>query len=268
MIALLLALQSDWTKETWERAAVAEAARIRRDTPELAAKVDRPEGIDPAIYRKFRNPGPKCVRELRHLGKEAVPLLIERWKWTMGELTLTAEERAALEEAILQVPGLVGDARARWFLEEVLASDHRLRAHAAVSLGQIGATDAVLSTLDDRSQPLEIRQACARALGHATTTLDAIRARLGEDAVARDLLTALGLLGSAWAWEARKQDGSAIRQGCGETLLDQLRKRPSEAETIGRALALVQWSGTEEALRALEADRPEAVRTVRGLLRR
>src|SRR5687767_5475560 len=42
-----------WTEAGWIRALAAESCRIRLANPELAGAVDRPEGLDPANYRRF-----------------------------------------------------------------------------------------------------------------------------------------------------------------------------------------------------------------------
>lgn len=232
MIALLFALQ-DWVD--------VECERLRREKPEIAAKVDRPPGLDAANYRQFRNPVPQCLRDLVKIGKDAVPLLLQRWG-RMDELTLSDAERDALLEAIVRVPGLVGDVRAESFLTGVLNSDaaESLRGHAAVSLGMIGAKDPLLPVLDDRKQPKAVRQACARAVGRLTDSLELIRARLDDDAIWRDLIAALGLLGSSWAWEARG-GGDEVRKGCHDLLLEQRRRRPEESALVDQSLKMVDW---------------------------
>jgi hypothetical protein len=108
--------------------------------------------------------------------------------------------------------------------------------------------------LDDREVSAAVRAACARGLGRIPdlVALDAITSRISaanEDAqVRRSLLSALGQLGSAWAWEARGRDatelGARMRQGCFDALTASLRAYPEDSETIKAALDMVAWPGT------------------------
>src|SRR5262245_30085240 len=263
-----------WTEAGWVRAMAAEACRLRLANPELAAAVDRPEGLDPARYRLFRHGEPMILPELAHRGADAVPLLIERWRWTFdlhafSEGAPGEKERETLRRAILSVPGPVPDARARHFLAEVLASkDSRdtWRQDAAVSLGMVGRTAALprlTAILDDATQPAPVREACARALGRIAdaTALDAIRARLAgeKDAqVRRSLLHGLGILGSAWGWEARGKEtaglAESVRAGCADALVDALKRYPAESETIGIALSMTRWAASLKNVESLATD--------------
>ena len=99
-----------WTEAGWVRAMAAEACRLRLADPELAAAVDRLEGLDPATYRKFRKPEPTILPSLARRGADAVPLLIERWRWTFevhpfSEGEAGDKERETLRNAILSMPG-------------------------------------------------------------------------------------------------------------------------------------------------------------------
>ena len=263
-----------WTEAGWVRALAAEACRLRLANPELAAAVDRPEGLDPAVYRRFRKPEPMILPSLARRGADAVPLLVERWRWTFDRQAWSAAEageleRATLRNAILTMPGSVADPRARHFLAEVLATAvgrDAWRGDAAVSLGMVGGTAALprlTGILDDATQPPGVREACARALGRIAdlAALEAVRARLdGEkDAqVRRSYLHGLGILGSSWAWESRGKEvaalADAVRAGCAETLVDSLKRHPAESETIGRSLGMTGWSASLKAVESLAVD--------------
>ena len=256
-----------WTAAGWVRALAAESCRLRLADPGLAAAVDRPAGLDPAQYRQFRLPEPICNAELARRGSAAVPLLLERWRWTFAEHPFSAgdageKEREALRSAILQQ----GDARARHFLAEVLGTaglPDSWRGQAAVSLGMAGGTGALpilTRTLDDRAQPVAVREACARGLGRVAdpAALDAIRSRLGEADVRRSLLQALGLLGSAWGWDARgaarAPTADLVRRGCADALMGALRQAPEESAAIGTALSMTAWPDSLGAVEALASD--------------
>jgi HEAT repeat protein len=260
-----------WTAAGWVRAMAAEACRLRLANPELAAEVDRLEGLDPARYRLFRHGEPTILPALAHRGADAVPLLIERWRWTFDRRAYSdgeagEKERETLRHAILSLPGRVPDARAGHFLAEILASkDARdsWRSGAAVSLAAAGGTPALpqLTTiLDDATQPAAVREACARAIGRIAdpAALEAVRARLADEKdpqVRRSYLHGLGILGSAWGWESRGKDvasiAETIRAGCAETLVESIRRYPAESETIGIALSMTKWAASLKSVEAL-----------------
>lgn len=267
-----------WTKDGWVRAMVAEACRVRLADPSFAAAVDRPRGLDPAVYRLFRKPEPMCAPELANRGPDGVPLLLERWRWTFSEVTGDAE-REALRIAILHVPGHLADARARHLLEDALKDDSNRdawREQAAVSLGLCGGGDALaplLEVLDDERRPAPVRGACARALGRVphAAALEAIRARL-ESPRRAELLTALGILGSSWAWNARgpayAETANEIRKSCADLLVDALKTTPEHAEVIGRALAMTAWPRSVDAVEKMAQEGSEAAKSILPVLRR
>ncbi|MBI2933341.1 MAG: hypothetical protein HYY16_16980 [Planctomycetes bacterium] len=277
-----------WTADGWVRALAAEACRVRLAEPGLAAAVDHPRGLDPAVYGRFRRPEPACAAELTRRGTNAVPLLLERWRWTLSADELGEQEREVLRLAILHVPGQLGDARARCFLAEVLRMDGApvsWRRQAAVSLGMGGGGEglAVLTGVLDGRAPALVREACARALGRVADreALIAIRRRLesGEEdpQVWRSLVTALGLLGSEWGWEARgtahSPEAQETRKGCAEALVAALRRRPEESQTTACALGLVSWPEIVPQVEALASDaaatpaQREGARVVLAVLR-
>ncbi len=263
-----------WTEAGWVRAMAAEACRLSLADPDLAAAVDRPEGLDPAKYRLFRTGEPMILPALARRGADAVPLLIERWRWTFelnpySDGASGEKERETLRYAILTLPGQVADARARHFLADVLGSkDNRdaWRRDAAPSLAATGGT-AVLprltAILDDAAQPPAVREACARALGRIAdmAALDAVRARLADEKdaqVRRSYLHGLGLLGSSWAWESRGKNlaplADAVRAGCAEALVESLKRSPADSETIGIALSMVKWAASLKSVESLATD--------------
>jgi len=261
-----------WTEAGWVRAT--EACRLRLAQPELAEAVDRPAGLDPTKYRLFRRPEPMCLPELAHRGADAVPLLLERWRWTFdrhgfSEGEAGDREREVFRRAILAAPGRAADARARHFLAETLGSATLAdgwRQEAAVSLGMTGGLAAlpkITAVLDDGSQPAAVREACARALGRIAdpAALDAIRARIEAEKdvqTRRSFFDGLGILGSAWGWRSRGKASAAtadrVRAGCADLLVQMLRQAPEESESIGRALGMTAWPASLKAVEALAAD--------------
>lgn len=279
-----------WTRENWRVALVAEACRVRLADPAFAGAVDVPRGIDPAHYRKFRKPEPYCQHDLARMGRNAVPLLLERFFWTLdgraySEGEAGRKERRSLALAALFVPGQLGDARARYAVESVLndrSTSAELRAQAAVSAAQCGgaeAAPAIARVLDSADEPIAVREACAWALGRVATPQAgealferlAGLARAGErtDAdrrLARAVLNGIGLLGDRWAWEARgaaaAEQALSLRRACAEQLVQAIRTFPEERDIIATGLALIASPESLAAVRALAADEaaPAAVR--------
>jgi hypothetical protein len=270
-----------WTATGWVRAMAAESCRIRLESPALAAGADRPRGLDPKEYLMFRRPQPTCAAEMSRMGSAAVPLFIERWRWTFDAFAFSdgeagGAEREAFRLAILELPGRVADARGRFFLEETLRSagwPQGWRAAAAVSLGACGGADALVplqALLGDAAAPVAVREACARGLGRIpdVRALDALRSRLGVEGedlqVIRSTFAGLGWIGSRWGWASRGAAVAAaadtVRKGVAEALVGGLKQFPSESETIGRALALTAWPDSLPAVEALLSDPSPAVR--------
>lgn len=280
------AADKNWTAEGWTRALAAETARLRIQKPDLAKQVDAPRGIDPEFYLKTRLAKPVCQRDFTHMGAEAVPLLVERYRYTLDAKPFSEGEagnleRETLARALLATPGQAADARARFALAEVLKNNtlpELWRQDAAVSYGQSGGKEAVSllgMVIDDGKQPQAVRQGCAWALGRVpqTEALEAIRARLGDGritggetgpAMVRALVNGLGVLGSSWAWKARgeteKARAEAIREGCARLLVDTLKNHPAESAQISEALVLTAWNDSLGWLEELAKDKAENLR--------
>jgi hypothetical protein len=102
--------------------------------------------------------------------------------------------------------------------------------------------------------------------------LDAIRTRIAgeKDAQVRRSFHGLGLLGSAWGWEARGKEtaglADSVRTGCADALVDALKKYPAESETIGLALSMTKWAASLTAVESLATDASvaEEVRAATG----
>lgn len=253
-----------WTDSGWVRAMAAEAARLRIINPDMAAVADNPAGLDPEVYTAYRKPVPGCVREFNRFGTSIVPLLIERWRWTVDAKPFSkgeagALERKALIHALLFVPGRAGDTRARFALltalkDKALGDD--LRQDAAVSYGQTGGVDAIVelcSIIDDGAHPKALRETCCYALGRIADdkAFDAMESRLANEVLAADeafvraLLLGVGTLGSRGGWQARgamvKEQGERIREKCARLLVMHLESHPALAEHISQQLQAVAY---------------------------
>ncbi|MCC7508748.1 MAG: hypothetical protein IT464_05205 [Planctomycetes bacterium] len=273
-----------WTEQAWPRALAAEACRARIELPQFVEVVERPPGINPEHYAKFRKPAPTCVRELVHPGKQLVPMLLERWRWTLDQHAFSKgeagkAERDALAHALLYAPGFHADTRARFALLAVLndkALPDSWRSDAAVSYGQTGGRDAlkVLNAfVDDGGNPLALREACAGAIGWVAedAAYDAIEARLantelpGHARLIPALVNGLGILGARLGWQARgvmaKEQGERIRENCARLLVATLKAHPLHGAFIGQQLQVVAWDKSLDWIKELSKDgENEAVR--------
>jgi hypothetical protein len=267
--------ESAWTDDGWVRALAAESCRVRIEDPELAQKADAPRGLNPERYKLFRKPMPACQHDLRNLGKDAVPLLIERWRWTFEAFEFSEgedgkAERDCFAHAIMWVPGELNDRRARHHLDAALrdaAFADLWRQEAAVALGKCAGTDA-LATLgelyDDAKQPTPVREGCAWAFGRVADVkaADALKERLEADGLSselrRALLTGVGLLGSSWAWKARgpmhSARGDEIREKCARMAVEAIKAAPEEFEAISRALNMTAWEASLQWVKDLARD--------------
>ncbi|MCA8915128.1 MAG: hypothetical protein KDB90_06925 [Planctomycetes bacterium] len=257
--------EANWTADGWVRALVAETCRMRIEKPEVAQAVDKPNGLDPAVYKLMRKPEPACQHHLKNLGTDGTPLMLERWRWTFEAYAYSEGDDGRLErdcyaKALLFAPGFNADRRARFALEAALRGGsvpEAWRQVAAVSFAQTAGTDA-LPTLnelfDDATLATSVREACGWAYGRVADikSADALKTRLTKDGqpveLQRALLTGVGLLGSAWGWKARgpmlKPAGDEVREACARMLVDALKSIPTESEFISRALALTAYDAS------------------------
>lgn len=271
------AAAANWTAEGWVRAMAAEACRQRIINADAAAVVDNPRGIDPEHYRRFRKPMPLPQRDIVRLGKDAVPLLLERIRWTIdhqqySEGEAGQAERNALALALLYAPGYHEDSRASFALEGALrdpALPDAWRQEAAVSLGKAAGRDAIKTlgeVVDDASQPIAVREAAAWAFGRIpdADAFKALEARLGSEELTGGphgermvaaLLNGVGILGNRLAWQSRgtmlNATGDLVRHDCARLLVDALKVHTSHASFINDQLRGVALEASLEWLQKL-----------------
>jgi hypothetical protein len=278
------AAEGNWTREGWVRAMAADAVRVRIESQEEAEQVDYPIGINPERYRLFRRPIPLCKHDLRRMGKPMVPVMLERWYWLLETTPFSTgeagdAERNALARALLFVPGSVEDARGRFAVESAM-NDRELpdgwRQVAAVSVGQLWGREGVAmltKIVDDATQPLEVREGAAWALGYTSNSdaLDVFTRRLADENLLSGidgermflaLVCGVGHLCNSWGWRARgimrQAEGDRIRQGSARLLIELLKSHPEHGDYIADQLALAAWEPSvnwlEDVIRDAEGD--------------
>ena len=280
------AAAEQWTRENWRVACVAAVCRNHLAGEEFVEYVERPSGLDREQYMMFRKPVPMPARDFIRAGKPGVPHLMERFVWTFEEYPYSQEngeeERHALMEALLYVPGRVEDRRAVAFLTEV-ATDPNREAHwrgaAARSLGQAGSREAaetLLELLQDEQLEYAARHGVLRGLGHTYTeaALDALLRELSASLEATEseeaqqeryglrlaCIQALGTLGNWLAWHRRFPDEAEreanLRERAAMPLVRLLAtdgRTDYERQEITVALSAIAFEGSVEALQRLAA---------------
>jgi hypothetical protein len=274
------AAESNWTAQGWVRAMAAEACRLRIENPQAASTVDNPPGINPERYLKFRKPAPMCNRDFNFLPKDAVPLMLERFRWTLEKQNFSEgeagiAERNALATALLHAPGHHADVRARFAMEAAMkdsALPDDWRQEAAVSFGKTGGVDAIktlCATVDSTTQPIAVREAAAWAIGRVADkgAYTALQSRLGNteltggqhgNQLVRALINGVGILGARGGWDSRgpmmAATGEQIRDDCARLLVDQLKAHPGEAALIRDQLSIVALERSLDWVKALAID--------------
>ena len=263
--------EENWTRDGWVRAMVAEACRLRIENPDAAKIADKPEGLNPEHYKLYRKPAPFCQRELRNMGKDGVPLLLERWRWTLESHSYSAgaagqAERNSFARALLSVPGELADTRAQFAMEDALrniALADDWRADAAVSLGQTGGKEALAvltEVFDSETQAVNVRAGCGWAIGRVAdiSAAEALKERLAKDLpvdLKRALINGVGILGNSWGWRARgvmhQAAGDEIRKLCADMLVEAIKTMPAESDSISRALGETAWEPSLAAVQDL-----------------
>jgi hypothetical protein len=233
----------------------AEIAAFKKAKPEAFEALRNLEGYRPEVYRKLRNPVPRVGRELRRLG----PMML----------------LPMLEALMLEEPDLHGanDVERRAVIEGIIGEVGRLKdARAAASLHAVFA----------KTQPSWVLSATAEAMGRLcdSTSLDKLRAGLSDPArraagieglgqcrspeaanilaaeldatlapeEATTIATALGNLGSSWAWdsmgESRKAEGLQVREIIAAALVRGFVRAAESRDAHRQALSMVEHPET------------------------
>jgi len=254
------------------------AARVQN--PKVFAAVKNVRGHRPEVYGKFRNPMPTTSRELRGLGKAALLPMLEALAFQAPERgKLTDAEWDALAVGLLEAVGVIRDARASAVVGAIFESSSirpAVRLAAARAAGRIGG-DAELKLLTGHAKsgdPLEL--AAVHGLGEmlrleAAKHVAQILATTKDSAVAEAAATALGTIGSSWAWKSRGPKAAAtaleVRKVCADALVPRYGRAKGALRTlVGESVLVVEHPETLDLLRAQRSQAGVDVKAVDGLI--
>jgi hypothetical protein len=273
--------------EPSRRAIAAEIAKAKVADPQAFEAVRKARGVRREFYGQRRNPVPTAGRELRALGPSALWAMVDALAFDAPPRDgLSDAEWTALTVGLIEAVGVLRDPRSGPVLGAVFASGPpapRVAKAAAVALGRL-CGDAELGLLAKHTEAGDARRLAAiHGLGECkrVESVDRLAALLAVEtdaATVEALASALGAVGSSWAWTAMgpqaEARGLAVRKTAATALVAAYAQRSREARaSLGRALAAVEYPETaaliERARVGAGAEARAALdRLKRGLTRR
>ncbi len=264
-------------------------ARAKLENEIATAKVAQPmafkavknvKGHRPEHYGRNRNPYPTVSRELRGLGKAALLPMLEALAFKAPERgSLTDTEWDALAVGMLEAVGVIRDARASAVVRAIFESSAvrtGVRLAAARAAGRLGG-DAELGLLTAHAKggdPLEL--AAIHGLGEmmrleAAKHVAQILSTRTDAAVTEAAATALGTLGSSWAWKSlgpkAEATGLEVRKVCADALVPRYARAKGNLRTLaGESVLLVEHPQTLDLLRSARTVAGADVKAVDALI--
>jgi hypothetical protein len=195
--------------------------------------------------------------------------------------SLTDEEWDALAVGMLEAVGMVRDTRSRPVLAAIFEAKHArpaVVAAAARALGRLGGDPelAVLTKHAKKGDALELH--AVHGLGEmrrleSAKHLAGVLASTKDPAVSEAAATALGILGSSWAWRALGQKHAAtgleVRKVCAKALAPLFPKSRAALRTaVGDAILMVEHPETVALLKAVRPAAGDDAKAVDHLIGR
>lgn len=257
-------------------------AAAKAAQPKVFAAVKNVKGHRPERYGKYRNPYPTATRELRGLGPAALLPMLDALAFQAPDRgKLTDAEWDALAIGMLEAVGVIKDARASAVVGAIFeASALRpgVRLAAARAAGRLGG-DAELALLTGHAKsgdPLEL--AAIHGLGEmmrleAAKHVAQILGTTKDTKMAEAAATALGTLGSSWAWKSlgpkAQATGLEVRKVCASALAPRaVRGNAAQRAAASDALLMVEHPDTLDLIRAQRSIKGTDARAVDGLVAR
>lgn len=251
--------------------------------PEAFDAVKNVKGHTPEVYRQNRNPFlPSASRELRALGAPALLPMLEALAFDApARGSLTDAEWDALAIGMLEAVGVLRDARSTPVLLAIFeagATRPAVLSATARAMGRLGGDAELASLTSHTGLSDKLRAHAIEGLGHmrrveSAKHLATLLASPRDDADAEAIATALGTLGSSWAWKTLGPQaaaaGLAARAICAKALV------PAFARTTGAsartamhdAILLVDHPTTVELLKTARSSKnPEAAKAIDALI--
>ncbi|MBK7583682.1 MAG: HEAT repeat domain-containing protein [Myxococcales bacterium] len=236
-------------------------ARSKLENDIAAAKVAQPKAFEavknvkghrPESYRKNRNPFPTVSRELRGLGAPALLPMLEALAFKApARGSLTAAEWDALASGMLEAVGILRDPRGGVVAAAIFESSvpsAQVRMAAARALGRVGG-DAELKLLTSHAKtgdPLLL--SAVHGLGEmmrieSAKHLAALLESTKDANVAEAAISALGTVGSSWAWKSLGPKAAAtgleVRKLCADAVVPRFARDKGSLRTAAREAILI-----------------------------
>lgn len=257
-----------------------EIAAARLAQPKAFLAVKNVKGHRPEVYGKYRNPIPTVSRELRGLRAPALfPMLEALAIKAPARGTLTDAEWDALAVGMLEAVGIIRDARASAVVNAIFEAPGlrpAVRMAAARAAGRLGG-DAELALLTQHAKSGDsLELAAIHGLGEMMRLESAkhvaqILATTKDAAVAEAAATALGTLGSSWAWKSlgpkAEATGLEVRKVCANALVPRAARGKANLRVAASdAVLMVDHPATLDLLRSARSVSGSDVKAVDVLI--
>jgi hypothetical protein len=255
----------------------------RRARPDLFERARALRGHKPEVYGKSRAQRPSVATELRALGPEGLFAIVDLVAFSaLPRDGATQGEWTAVRTGLLEALGELRSAQGALVLRAVFESSGMGEPElvsAARGLGRMGGAGerAVLVAALERDEPRRRAALAGLRFARRPEVVEAIGARIArepEERVVREAATALGYLGSSWAWATGRAgapgDEQTVRRRCAEVLLGvYLAHRGETRREAARALWMVDYPDTySRASRAMASATAEERAALESLLMR
>lgn len=229
-------------------------ASAKRSNPAAFKAIRDVKGIRPEHYRNLRNPIPEAGRELRRMGADALLPMLEALVLSAPPTDgLAEQERRAYAEGLLSAVGYLRDARSSAALRAVFerAQESWALRGAGRSMGRL-CDAASFRRLEGALAETSRRAAAIDGLGECRSLASAelLAAALDASNSSEDsamLATALGNLGSSWAWESlgasRAAEGLKVRERIADAIVKSFARHGLAVRASHRgALGMVRFT--------------------------
>jgi len=254
-------------------------AKARLRAPQTFAAARAVGTFRKSVASRSRLARPSAARAFLRLGPSAVMPMVELVAWDADVTGLSAEERHAFGDGLLQALAFARDPRVAPVLRAVFmkSRDATYATTAASGLGMLCGSAERELLLGELRHDSPRRLAALAGLGHCrnASVADRLAAELeaaADGATAAVAARALGYIGSSWALGAEHKstaEARAIRHRATQALVAALRRDRAQARiAVQRALLMVADESCLPSLRALERSASPQVATDAATIRR